>query len=205
MEIFDIVDENGIPTGETIQRTVAHDKGIRHRTAHIWIVRNTDNGCEVLLQQRSYNKDSFPGRYDTSSAGHIRAGDEPLDSALRELGEELGIKAEPAALTYIGKFPIQYEREFFGKPFRDCEVAFVYLYTEPVDINALTLQADEVESVKWFAIDEVYKACVNHSPEFCVPVDGLNLVRRYMARGNVDNIYNSLRKESKVVQTKKQY
>ena len=98
MEIFDIVDENGIPTGETIQRTVAHDKGIRHRTAHIWIVRNTDNGCEVLLQQRSYNKDSFPGRYDTSSAGHIRAGDEPLDSALRELGEELGIKAEPAAL-----------------------------------------------------------------------------------------------------------
>lgn len=180
MEIFDIVDENGIPTGETIQRTVAHDKGIRHRTAHIWIVCNTDNGCEVLLQQRSYNKDSFPGRYDTSSAGHIRAGDEPLDSALRELGEELGIKAKPAALTYIGKFPIQYEKEFFGKPFRDCEVAFVYLYTEPVDINALTLQADEVESVKWFAIDEVYKACVNHSPEFCVPVDGLNLVRRYM-------------------------
>lgn len=185
MEIFDIVDENGIPTGETIQRTVAHDKGIRHRTAHIWIVRNTDNGCEVLLQQRSYNKDSFPGRYDTSSAGHIRAGDEPLDSALRELGEELGIKAEPAALTYIGKFPIQYEREFFGKPFRDCEVAFVYLYTEPVDINALTLQADEVETVKWFAIDEVYKACVNHSPEFCVPVDGLNLVRRYMITGSI--------------------
>ncbi len=183
MEIFDIVDENGIPTGETIQRTVAHDKGIRHRTAHTWIVRNTDNGCEVLLQQRSYNKDSFPGRYDTSSAGHIRAGDEPLDSALRELGEELGIKAEPAALTYIGKFPIQYEREFFGKPFRDCEVAFVYLYTELVDINALTLQADEVESVKWFAIDEVYKACVNHSPEFCVPVDGLNLVRKYMITG----------------------
>lgn len=185
MEIFDIVDENGIPTGETIQRTVAHDKGIRHRTAHIWIVRNTDNGCEVLLQQRSYNKDSFPGRYDTSSAGHIRAGDEPLDSALRELGEELGIKAEPAALTYIGKFPIQYEKEFFGKPFRDCEVAFVYLYTEPVDINALTLQADEVESVKWFAIDEVYKACVNHSPEFCVPVDGLNLVRKYMITGSI--------------------
>lgn len=192
MEIFDIVDENGIPTGETIQRTVAHDKGIRHRTAHIWIVRNTDNGCEVLLQQRSYNKDSFPGRYDTSSAGHIRAGDEPLDSALRELGEELGIKAEPAALTYIGKFPIQYEKEFFGKPFRDCEVAFVYLYTEPVDINALTLQAEEVESVKWFAIDEVYKACVNHSPEFCVPVDGLSLVRRYMARGNVDNTMNGV-------------
>ena len=37
MEIFDIVDEKGIPTGETIERTQAHEKGVRHRTAHIWI------------------------------------------------------------------------------------------------------------------------------------------------------------------------
>ena len=35
MEIFDIVDEKGIPTGETIERTQAHEKGVRHRTAHI--------------------------------------------------------------------------------------------------------------------------------------------------------------------------
>ena len=34
MEIFDIVDEKGIPTGETIERTQAHEKGVRHRTAH---------------------------------------------------------------------------------------------------------------------------------------------------------------------------
>ena len=42
MEIFDIVDEKGIPTGETIERTQAHEKGVRHRTAHIWIVREQD-------------------------------------------------------------------------------------------------------------------------------------------------------------------
>lgn len=28
MEIFDIVDEKGIPTGETIERTQAHEKGV---------------------------------------------------------------------------------------------------------------------------------------------------------------------------------
>ena len=39
-------------------------------------------------------KESFPGLYDTSSAGHIRAGDEPLPSALRELREELHIAAK---------------------------------------------------------------------------------------------------------------
>lgn len=31
------------------------------------------------------SKDSFPGKYDTSSAGHIQAGDEPLASGLRSL------------------------------------------------------------------------------------------------------------------------
>ena len=95
-EIFDIVDENGQPTGETVTRSKAHAEGIRHRTAHIWVVPENGDKTEVLLQKRAMNKDSFPGRYDTSSAGHIQAGDEPLESAVRELSEELGIQADPA-------------------------------------------------------------------------------------------------------------
>ena len=39
MEIFDIVDENGNPTGQTIERSLAHTNGVRHRTVHIWIAR----------------------------------------------------------------------------------------------------------------------------------------------------------------------
>lgn len=31
-EYLDIVDENGIPTGETVERKTAHAKGFRHRT-----------------------------------------------------------------------------------------------------------------------------------------------------------------------------
>ena len=30
MELLDVVDENGIPTGETVERSIAHTKGIRH-------------------------------------------------------------------------------------------------------------------------------------------------------------------------------
>ena len=93
MEYLDIVDENGLPTGRTVARDTAHSEGIRHRTAHVWIVRGDKARREVLLQKRSMEKESFPGLYDTSSAGHIPAGDEPLMSALRELKEELGISA----------------------------------------------------------------------------------------------------------------
>ena len=89
MELFDIIDENGDPTGQTIERSIAHAEGIPHRTAHIWIIRRGNEKTEILLQKRSRNKDSFPGKFDTSSAGHIQAGDEPMESALRELEEEL--------------------------------------------------------------------------------------------------------------------
>ena len=62
MEFFDIVDEKGIPTGETIERIQAHKKGVRHRTAHIWIVREQNGKAQLLLQKRSAEKDSFPSR-----------------------------------------------------------------------------------------------------------------------------------------------
>ena len=48
-EIFDIVDENGNPTGETVSRAKAHEDGIRHRMAHIWVVREVNGEAEVLL------------------------------------------------------------------------------------------------------------------------------------------------------------
>ncbi len=180
MEFFDITDDNGIPTGKTISRSEAHDKGIAHRTAHIWIVRKVGDGYQVLLQKRSAEKESFPGMYDTSSAGHIQAGDDPLESAQRELHEELGIMANEGDLTFAGKFHINYEMEFHGKPFRDNEVAFVYVYEKPVDIDTLVLQKEEVDEVKWFDIDEVRGGCIHRDGTFCVPMEGLETLMKYL-------------------------
>ena len=177
---FDIVDENGKPTGETVERKTAHSEGIRHRTAHVWIVRKSDEGAEVLLQKRAMNKDSFPGRYDTSSAGHIQAGDEPEESAIRELHEELGIKASVDDLQFVDTFVIQYEKEFYGKMFKDSEIAFVYVYTKPVNIDELTLQKEELDGVEWFNLEYVYEECRKHNQKFCAPVGGLEIVRRFV-------------------------
>lgn len=180
MELFDIVRENGEPTGEIVSRDIAHRDGILHRTAHVWVIREIDGETQILLQKRSMDKDSFPGLYDTSSAGHIPAGDEPLPSAQRELAEELGIIAANEQLQYIGKFRIQYEKEFHGSLFRDNEISWVYVYREPVDIAQLTLQASEVEEVRWFALDEVCEE-IRHSRErFCVPSGSLRLLQEWL-------------------------
>ena len=172
MELLDVVDENGKPTGETVERKTAHSDGIRHRTAHVWIVRKSDEGAEVLLQKRAMNKDSFPGRYDTSSAGHIQAGDEPEESAIREMKEELGIDASVSDLHY--------KKEFYGKMFKDSEIAFVYVYTGSVDIDKLTLQKEELDRVDWFNLEYVYEECKKHNQKFCAPIDGLEIARRYV-------------------------
>ena len=180
MEYLDICDENGMPTGSTVARDIAHRDGILHRTAHLWVVRKTGGKFQVLMQKRSMEKESFPGLYDTSSAGHIPAGVEPLPSALRELSEELGIDAGPEQLEYAGFFRIEYEKVFHGKPFHDNEAVWVYVYREPVDITRLKLQESEVESVRWFDLDEVWTETRTSRERFCAPTQGLEVLRRYL-------------------------
>jgi isopentenyldiphosphate isomerase len=184
MEILDIVDESGSPTGEIISREQAHRDGILHRTAHVWVVREKDGRVQVLLQKRSEEKDSFPGMYDTSSAGHIPAGEEPLSSALRELREELGISAAPSELHEAGTFRIQYEKVFHGRPFRDNEVCSVFVYREPVDIERLTLQASEVSKVRWFDLKEIRDEIERGDRRrLCVPAPGLQVLIDWLGNG----------------------
>lgn len=112
MEILDICDELGNPTGKTVERKIAHQQGILHRTAHVWILRKKENKIQILLQKRSEQKDSFPGCYDISSAGHIPAGDNYGQSAVRELKEELGIVVRESELIDCGNRRFHFEKIF---------------------------------------------------------------------------------------------
>lgn len=169
MEMFDVIDMDGNKTGNIKERGVVHREGALHATSHIWIAReNEKSGCDILLQKRSACKDSHPGCYDISSAGHIGAGDDALNSALRELEEELGIKAEPHQLIEFGVQYKNYEGEFYGKPFRDNQRSILYLYKEPIDIENLILQESEIESVIWMDYREALDAIRGNTIEHCI-------------------------------------
>ena len=180
MELFDVCDEYGNPTGTVVTREEAHNKGICHRTAHVWIVRQVAGRYQVLLQLRSMNKDSFPGQLDTSSAGHIPAGQEPEDSAVRELKEELGIAVPAEDLSYAGQFRIRYDMEFHGKPFRDNEVANVYVYLKDVPLEEITVQKEELDSVGWYDLEDTVRRCRADDPDYCVPMGGLEVLMQYL-------------------------
>ena len=164
MELFDERNPDGTKTGVVKERGVAHREGALHATVHIWIVRPNDlSGYDVLLQRRSKTKESNPGCYDISSAGHVNAGCDYPESALRELEEELGIKAEPGQLREVGMRRCGFEGTFYGRPFKDDELSRIYLYQEPVEIEDLTLQEEEVSEVIWMDYAECREIILDES------------------------------------------
>ncbi|KAL7528369.1 hypothetical protein ACHAWF_002539 [Thalassiosira exigua] len=81
------------PTGRTKERGRVHADGDWHRSVQAWIVQADAEGggrVRVLLQRRSPYKDTHPNQLDVSCAGHVDAGENTLDTVVRELEEELG-------------------------------------------------------------------------------------------------------------------
>ena len=76
-----LVNENDEVIG-TLSRAEAHKNGAPHRIAVVYVENSSG---EILVQVR------MNGRLDHSSAGHVDPGEEYVDTAKRELREELGI------------------------------------------------------------------------------------------------------------------
>ena len=181
LELFDILNEDGSKTGIVKERGVAHREGALHGTVHIWIVReNEKSGYDVLLQKRSNNKDSHPGCYDISSAGHISAGDEMMESALRELWEELGLSVQPEHLELFGTTHVKFEKTFYGKRFRDNEISSDFVYRQPVDMEKLKLQESEVAEVRWMDYEECREKIADVAIPNCINPEEFEKLGSYL-------------------------
>ena len=89
-EIFDIYTRDGKYLG-TKEKSICHSEnpGFYHKPVWIWIINNKN---EILVQKRASCKKNFPNLWDMPSAGHIISGETPIQGAIRETYEELGIK-----------------------------------------------------------------------------------------------------------------
>ena len=106
-----------------------------------------------MLQQRSPKKDTFPGRWDVSCAGHLSGTDESVETAVRELEEELGLLTDAAAMeaAFVGTVPSEVAGEtathgrFLCREFQDVYVLRLGdLLPEEASLDALTLGDGEV-------------------------------------------------------------
>ena len=138
-EIFDLVDEHDAVIGQ-LSRKEVHRQGLRHRAVHILVFNSSG---EIFLQKRSLTKDTFPGRWDSSAAGHLDCGEDYDACAIREVHEELGHKMDSAP-----------QRILRLTACAETGQEFVWVYRHECD-GPFTLHPEEIEKGEWFTPAEV--------------------------------------------------
>lgn len=98
---------------------------------------------KILFQRRSDAKDTNPGGYDITAAGHLAAG-ETVEEAVREVEEELGLSVPFDRLVYYGNIREEAEGEAQGKRYIDRELSHVYGFVTDRLPSDFRLQEEEV-------------------------------------------------------------
>lgn len=109
------------------------------QSVHTWIMNS--NG-QFLMQLRTPNKKFFPNMW-SQTGGAVDAGETPLDGALRECKEELGITIPFDNIELM----LSFKRNF--------DFVDVWLVKQDINLDDIVLQEDEVADVKWCTIDEI--------------------------------------------------
>lgn len=134
-EFFDVVDEHDKVIGRESRRDV-HRQGLKHRAVHVLVFNSRG---ELYLQKRSQTKDTFPGAWDSSAAGHLCCGEDYDSCAGRELQEEIGWTPREAPQRLF-KLPAQPETGW----------EHVWVYRTVCD-EELKPNPEEIERGEWFA------------------------------------------------------
>ncbi len=162
MEFLDIVNENDEIVGKASKKEI-YEKLLTHRIVHIFVFN--DKG-EMTLQVRSKDSPFCPLHWCTAAAGHVRSGESYEEAALRELNEEVGIKAE---LTFAYKDLYEYTDAYddaninklgIRKGLKKFLATFKTIHNGPFKINPA-----EVEEIEFFSLDKVQEM-INDGEKF---------------------------------------
>ena len=82
-EMYDVFTKEGEYIGT---RPMVHDNSDNPEFYYkvVWIILLNEKN-EILIQKRSNKLNSFPGKWELSSSGHVDAGENELDAAIKEI------------------------------------------------------------------------------------------------------------------------
>ncbi len=136
-----ILDEQMVYIGVRTREEV-HAQGFWHETFHCWFLKEEEGKKYLLFQLRSAQKKEYPSLLDVTAAGHLLAGETPMDG-LREVEEELGITLSFEHLVKVGVLKeAQMENGLI-----DREMCHVYLYRCDLGLDDFVLQEEEVSGL----------------------------------------------------------
>ncbi len=158
--MLNIIDENNNIIGRDTRENI-HKKGLLHSEIHIWIYNK--NG-EILFQRRAKTKDTYPNLLDVSVGGHVEMGDDYLVTAIKELEEETGIKAQSGDLIYLAKMRRNSVDEKTGM--KNNTIKKVYAYEFNGDAKDLRLEDGMATSLEFWKIDKIFNLTNEERNEF---------------------------------------
>ncbi|MBR5827174.1 MAG: NUDIX domain-containing protein [Clostridia bacterium] len=174
-ELLQAYNEDATPADKGVSRSEAHSQGILHGASHTYLYRFECGRLMLLLQRRSMNKDSYAGCLDASSAGHVEYGSDFLETAIKELEEELGVHADSTEPELIFEQKVRYENVFHGRRFVDSEYNCIYAIEWNKD-TAFRLQTTEVSEVVWMSAEDILASIESNRGEICTAPEEMKKV-----------------------------
>jgi isopentenyldiphosphate isomerase len=149
-EIFDVVNERDEVIDQKPRREV-HARGLLHRAIHVLVFNSRG---ELFLQKRSMTKDREPGKWDSSSSGHVDSGEDYDACAGRELREEIGL--------VVPRTP---KRLFKIDACTETDQEFVWIYRCQAE-GPFQLHPGEIERGGWFTPEKVTRWIAERPEDF---------------------------------------
>ncbi len=153
MELLEVLNENGEPTGEILDKNKIHKEGKYHK--EVALILLNDRG-EILLQKRSSTKEIEPDKW-AWHGGHVIAGETDIEAIIRETKEELGITLNKNQINLL----IKLKRDKF--PNRQFTIAYYSICN--LDINDFNIQKEELSEIKWFSFEKFKDMIYNSHPD----------------------------------------
>ncbi len=144
MEIWDILDREGKPTGKTVSRKKAmKGQGFLpeeyHLSVEVFIVNSRG---EMLFTRRSPEKTTFGGYWETT-AGSAIEGEESGEAILREIKEEIGIRAAKKELIFKRRIVEEIRSQLMD----------LYFLKKDIPLEDIVFQEGETCDAKWVPIE----------------------------------------------------
>ncbi len=140
MEFNDIYDRDRNLTGRVHRRGTSWKAGEYGMVVCVWVY---DGHGKLLLTRRAPGK-SFAGTWE-NSGGAVKAGEDSLSAIIRELQEEVGIRAKAEDLELLDSCTD-------GKTHYDH-----FCLRCNIPLEQVVLQPGETDGVKWVTFDQVHE------------------------------------------------
>lgn len=149
MEVWNLYTQDRKLTNETHIRGIEIPDNRYHLVVHVWL-KNPEG--KYLLTQRAANRKRLPLVWECT-CGSALLGESSLQSAIREVTEEVGIEIDPQ--TDSGAVHYSCIRKYFlGKKYND--ILDVWVFETSKEPDLLCASTDEVAATKWLTVSEIH-------------------------------------------------